>query len=97
MFASIACIISAILLFWALDKHPYGYYNILRIMVCGTSAFCAYLFSEIENKAMVWIAGIIAILFNPIIPVHLSKEIWGPIDVIAGVILLVGMVFIIRD
>jgi len=27
----------------------------------------------------------IAALFNPLIPVHLSKEIWLPIDVLVGI------------
>ena len=28
--------------------------------------------------------GLLAVLFNPIIPVHLSREIWAPIDMAAA-------------
>lgn len=33
-----------------------------------------------------WLMGIIAIIFNPIKPIHLSKGIWQPIDFVAAVI-----------
>ena len=37
MFFIFARIIAAILLFYALDKHPYDYYTLLRFVVCGVT------------------------------------------------------------
>lgn len=89
--ASILCVFSAGLLFWALEQHSYDYYTLLRWLVCGTSAFCTYLFVEIDKKVWASTLGIIALLFNPLIPVHLSKQTWAPIDVVSGIILLVSL------
>ena len=36
-----------------------------------------------------WVYGLIAVLFNPIVKIHLPKEAWAFVDVGAGVLLLV--------
>lgn len=64
-------------------------------MVCGTAAYGAFKSVELEKSGWVWILGIIALLFNPIIPVHLSREIWAPIDVMAALIFVMS-IFTIR-
>lgn len=63
---------------------PYGYYVLLRFVVCGVSVFGIF---DLRNAKPVNVAilGVVAVLFNPLIPVHLSKEAWIPIDlVVAG-------------
>jgi hypothetical protein len=35
------------LLVWALDRHPYGYYKLLRVIVCVVSGYGAYFSTEI--------------------------------------------------
>lgn len=57
---------------------PYGFYIFLRISVCACSIATAYLtFNDPKFKFIAWISIAIAILFNPIIPIHLNKEIWS--------------------
>lgn len=90
----VARIIAIGLLFWALDKHPYGYYTMLRFIVCAVTAYGAWFASEIENKGWAWCLGIIAVLFNPIFPVHLDKETWGYINVMVGIIIAVSFFFL---
>ena len=70
---------------------PYIYYTLLRIVVCGTSAFIAYKAYEFNIKTWKHIAGFIAILFNPIVPICLNKETWVVIDLIAAVIMLLSI------
>lgn len=92
----IARVISVILLLWALDRHPYGYYTLLRFVVCGVSAYGAYFSSEIIiRKGWAWIFGIIAILFNPIIPIHLDRGTWAVIDVIVAAVFSIS-IFILK-
>jgi len=43
-------------------------------VVCGTAAYGAFKSVELEKSGWAWILGIIALLFNPIIPVHLSRD-----------------------
>ena len=37
----------------------------------------------------VWLFGFIAVLFNPLIPIHLSREIWQPVDIVCGILFMV--------
>lgn len=38
--------------------------------------------------------GVIALLFNPIVPVHLSRSIWSPIDIAAAVAFIAAAIFV---
>ncbi|MFA5794009.1 MAG: DUF6804 family protein [Candidatus Brocadiia bacterium] len=91
----IARIVAIALLFWALDKHPYDYYTMLRLVVCGVTAYGVFFASENKKIGWAWGFGIIAVLFNPIIPVHLDKDTWALIDVMAAIILTVSL-FMVR-
>jgi len=88
---TIARIIAAILLVWALGKHPYRYYTLLRFVVCGVSAYGAYYAVKLKKRIWAWIFGIITILFNPIIPIHLDRGTWAIIDSGVAVILLTSL------
>jgi hypothetical protein len=79
-------IIPIIMLFGALGQWPYGYFVLLRwVVTAGAIILAINAFEKnIDWAKVVFI--FIAILFNPIALVHLSREIWIPIDVIAGVI-----------
>jgi len=94
----IARVVAIILLLWALDRHPYGYYTLLRFVVCGVSAYGAYFSSEIIiNKGWAWIFGIIAILFNPIIPIHLDRGTWAVIDVVVAAVFGVSIFMLKKE
>jgi hypothetical protein len=68
---------------------PYGYYMLLRIVATGIFVWAAFVAYERKNDVLPWVFGLLAILFNPIIKIHLPKELWAVIDVAAGVFLLV--------
>lgn len=88
-------IVAIILLVWALDRHPYAYYTLLRWVTCG-SAVAGFIVAVQENLvAWCWIMGMVALLFNPIIPIHLTREIWQPIDIAAAAVFLVS-IFLLR-
>jgi len=91
----IPAIIAAIILLFALAPWPYGYYQLLRFVVCGATLYVAFAAFNLQKIWAVWVFGFVAILFNPLIPIHLSREIWQPIDVICA-LLFVVMVFILK-
>jgi hypothetical protein len=69
---------------------PIGYYTFLRILV--SIGAIALIVTEYNQGITTWIVlfGIIAILFNPILPVHLyDKGIWISIDLVCGLIFIV--------
>ena len=83
---SILWLLPAGMLLLALAPLPYGYYTLLRLVVTGCAGFISYQSYEKKSKAWLAIFGFIALLFNPIIPVHLDRETWAIIDMIcAGV------------
>ena len=77
------------------DFFPYGFYTLLRLVVCGTSGYIAFFAFEEEKTVIAFISGFIALLFNPLIPVHLNKELWVIIDFIVATYLFLT-IFILR-
>lgn len=80
-------LIPAALLIIAPFDLPYGYYTVLRIVVCG---FAVAVFSQTwENNAPTrpWPLAFvgIAILFNPLVPAHLDRGTWLYLDIGAAI------------
>jgi hypothetical protein len=59
---------------------PYGYYIFLRITVCSCAAYIAY--AGFRDGKLWWPTAfaLTAVLFNPVIPVNLRRDIWHDID-----------------
>jgi hypothetical protein len=86
----ILLLICAGLLFVGLMDLPIGYYTLLRIIITIGSVLVVV--SEYQNGLNFWIIsfGLIAILFNPLMPIYLnSKSAWMPIDIIGGIIFII--------
>jgi hypothetical protein len=92
---TIARIVAAVLLFVALGGHPYGYYKLLRFVVCGVNVYGVYSAAKMKKNGWAWAFGVIAILFNPVIPVYLRRGTWQFIDMGVAVVLLIS-VFMLR-
>lgn len=75
---------------------PYDYYVFLRWVICGIAVFSAYSSYEIQKQSWALVMIVIAILFNPIIPIYLSKSTWVIIDLIAA-ILFVSNIFLTKE
>ena len=88
----IPSLIAAIMLAGALAKWPYGYYQFLRFIVCGVAIYIAYTAYNWQKMWAVWLFGFVAILFNPLAPIHLSRELWQPIDFICAILFIVIIV-----
>lgn len=55
----------------------------MRLVVAGLSLYAAFNHSN-KDENQFWILLGIAVLFNPLIPIHLSRAAWMPIDIITG-------------
>lgn len=70
-----------ILLLGALLPMPYGYYQFMRLAVCGTALYHIFKeYSHSENIALVSCG--IALLYNPVFTVHFSREAWLPLNIL---------------
>jgi len=82
--------VPAVLLLLALAPLPYGFYTLLRLVVTICAVVIAYHHWQSGGKGVAIAMGFIALLFNPLIPVYLTREIWAPIDL--GLAVLFGVV-----
>ena len=92
----IPCIVAAVALLAALGDWPYGYYQLLRFIVCGVSAYVAVIAYGWKRQWATWLFGAMAVLFNPLAPIHLSRDLWQPID-FACALLFVAVAFVLKE
>lgn len=76
--------ITACLLFIAIFSLPYGYYQLLRLIVTGVAAWTSWNFYKSNLSSWAIIFLFVAILFNPVVPVYLTKAAWVPLDFITA-------------
>ena len=88
----IPSIAATAMLLGALAQWPYGYYQLLRWAVCGVAIFVAISAYRWQKLWAIWLFGFVAVLFNPLIPVHLSRDVWQPIDVICAILFIFAAV-----
>ena len=81
----------AFLLIALFDGWPYGFFTLLRFVVFASTAYIAWMAYEVQKEKWVWIFGFLAVLFNPFIVIHLNREIWGVIDLIVGVFMIISL------
>lgn len=67
-------------------KAEYGFYQLLRLVVCGASIYSAYVLFKSGMRFLPWTLVLIAMIFNPVFPGHFRKETWQVIDIITAVI-----------
>jgi len=67
---------------------PYGFYILLRWFIAGFALYLAYRYSGNATKMTGWALTylLIAVLWNPIMPVELGKESWFIPDLVAAAI-----------
>lgn len=89
----VAKLATAVMLFAAMARHPYDFYTLLRWVVCSVSAFAAVRAANAQQTGWVWAFAVVALLFNPVIPVHLKRDTWVFIDFIVAVFLIISIPF----
>ena len=88
---NIATVISVAMLFLAMLDLSYGYYTLLRWIVTASAIFLAWMAYNAKKTFWLFSMGIVALLFNPIAPIHLDKETWVIIDPIVAGLFLISM------
>ncbi len=67
-------------------KVPYGFFVLIRLMTCGAFAYIIYCSSF---RSIKFIAGAFIVLYNPILPIYLNREIWSVVNFLTAFVLLV--------
>jgi hypothetical protein len=75
----------------ALANLPYGYYQLLRIVVSGSAMWIAYSFHRHSSIIGAFVFGAIAIIFNPIAKIHMEREVHSVVNVLTALALVIGL------
>lgn len=85
---TVRVVLVALLLWALLPVNPYGYYQLLKVLVC---AGCSYLgvktWNASKGKDLVWLYITMAVIYNPLAPLHLGRPIWTVVNILTVVIL----------
>jgi len=80
------CVIIGIMLLLAIPAiWPYSYFQLLRVVVFVSGIYLAYELNKKGVQNWTWIMAITAIVFNPFLPVYLSKGTWSVMDFIGAI------------
>lgn len=87
---AIACVV-------AVFDVPYGYFQFFRLLVTGYSAYLAFLyFRSGRSAAIAWAFAFIALIFNPVFVIAMSKGMHSIFDLMA-VVLISGELAVLRE
>lgn len=91
---AVPAVIAAVMLLAALGRWPYGYYVLLRWVVCAAAIFTVVLAVQYKKEWIAWPFGVVAVAFNPLIPIHLMREIWQVIDIVVAAAFIAGILLL---
>ncbi|WP_395732604.1 DUF6804 family protein [Prosthecobacter sp.] len=81
-------LIVAALAFLGCASLPYGFYMILRVAVCSWAVWTLICARPPSESPWTWFLVCLALLYNPIIKVHLGRELWVAANIFTGIGLL---------
>ena len=76
----------------ALAPLPYGYYQLLRLVVTGSAAYHAWRGFERGERVLPALFTLLALTFNPVFRVHFEREIYAVLNVGAAILYLVAFI-----
>jgi len=76
--------IAVMVLLGAMLRWPYAYYQFTRWIVCAAAVFVVCKGWTFKQPWAVLAFGFVAILFNPLFVIHLKRETWQVIDLLAA-------------
>ena len=73
----------------ALGRHPYSYYTVLRWLACSAAVVLVWR-GAVQGVKWAWALVPLAVLFNPVAPLHFSRDTWQILDIAAAVVLVLA-------
>ncbi|MBN2579531.1 MAG: hypothetical protein JXB10_11125 [Pirellulales bacterium] len=91
--ATIVVVLAAAgILIGALYKHPYYYYTVLRWLACSAAVVLVWR-GAVQGIKWAWTLVPVAILFNPVAPMHFSRDTWRTLDIMSAVVIVLALIF----
>ena len=73
-------------------RAPHGFFVFLRLMTCGAFIYAIYCSG---HNSLKFISGAFVLLYNPLIPIHLTRNIWTVLNIITVIVLLCMYIILI--
>ncbi len=73
---------------------PMVYYQLTNWAVMGAALTAAWQFYKRGNLWFTWIFVVVAVVFNPLAPLHIQQDIWRVIDLVGAALLVVGIILL---
>jgi putative copper export protein len=90
-------VIASVMLLWALNpQNPYAYYILLRWVCFAAFVYLALKAHAQGKEGWMWVLGVTAVIYNPIVPIHLTRGIWSAVNT-GTLIIVVSSLFVIRS
>ena len=83
--------IASFMSFIAISDLPYGYYTLLRLVLFSIGTLYLIFFRNVKLPIVDILVFVVVLMWNPIIPIYLTKEIWTVLNVmvsIGGILLI---------
>lgn len=64
---------------------------LLRIVCCAVCAYLGVAAASTGKTPWTWTLGIFAVIYNPVMRVHLTREIWSVVNVVTIIVLAVSV------
>ena len=71
----------------ALLDMPYGYYQLLRVLIFCVSGYLAFEAIGRSQVNWAWVFGGTALVYNPLIKLALGRDLWSMVNVATAVLL----------
>jgi hypothetical protein len=82
------------MLMLAPGRWPYGYYMLLRVVVLAAALLLAGLIYQRTKQFTIWLGLflIAALVFNPFVPLYLTRGVWAMLNVAAAALFVAHFV-----
>jgi len=86
-------IVLIVLLLWALiPSNQYSYYQLLRLIMFIANLTLLNRIFKYKNDRWIWVFGTIALIYNPLFPIHLNRTVWSIINILTVIIYFVSII-----
>ncbi|MFN7174070.1 MAG: DUF6804 family protein [Thermaurantiacus tibetensis] len=68
----------------ALTDMPYGFYTLLRFLVCGAAGWLAWAQHARAGRVDSWVVAlaVVAVIYNPVLRIRLDRETWEAVNLL---------------
>jgi hypothetical protein len=88
--------IAIIMLAVAFLHIPYGYYTLLRVVLTSIFIYLTYICYITDKFILKYIFILFAIIYNPLVPLHLGREVWTIINIATFVPIVISMLIVTK-